>query len=201
MENSFEQSLSSTRFIDANISEPLTIRRIDLATFKGFKFIFLDALTIETRDIYDKISGTFAWEICENKDYCINYIREQCSNKLVFLIISGSFGKDVVPEIHNLPQIYAIYIHCAHVQYHLEWSKQYSKIRVVCNDDDQDLIPRFAFDVAQANIEWGDALFQKNQRDKAKQKFEKALDNLTRYAKNPNPLMIKSIKIKIDQCK
>ena len=55
----------------------------------------------------------------------------------------------------SLPQVYAIYIYCANVNYHLQWAAGYYKVRVVCNDDDKYLIPQFAVDVAQANIDWG----------------------------------------------
>ena len=175
---------------------------IDLASFKGFKFVTLDGFQLETREIYDLISGTFKWEMCESQDdRCMKFVREQCANKRVFLISSGSLGRRVVPSIHELPQIYAIYIYCADVPSNLEWSRKFSKVRVVCNDDDKVLLPQLAVDVAQANVDWGDALFKDAQRDKAKEKYDKAWTNLNLYAKTPDPVMVNSVKSKLDQCK
>ncbi|CAF1072688.1 unnamed protein product [Rotaria sordida] len=186
----------------SNTFLPLPSQTINLATFKGFKFVTLDGLLIETRDIYDKISDTYQWEMCQDQeDRCIAYIRDQCVNKRTFLITSGGLGKNIVPKIHELPQLYAVYIYCADVVYHQEWACKFSKVRVVCNNDDKYLLPQFAVDVAQATIDWGDALVKDGKRDAAKEKFQKALSNLTEYARNPDPTMVNEVKIKLDECR
>ncbi|CAF3746653.1 unnamed protein product [Rotaria sp. Silwood1] len=186
----------------ANTFLPLPAQPIDLTTFKGLKFVALDGLLIETRDIYDQISGTIQWEMCESQeDRCMSYIRDQCANRRTFLMTSGGLGKNVVPKIHDLPQLYAIYIYCADVVHHQEWACKYSKVRVVCNNDDLYLLPQLAVDVAQANIDWGDALLKSGKRDEAKKKFSKADENLTKYAKNPDPTMVNEVKKKLDECK
>jgi hypothetical protein len=182
--------------------KPLPAQAIDLDNFKGFKFVTLDGLQIETREIYDKISGTFQWEVCESQeDRCISFIRDKCGNKRVFIISSGSLGSSIVPQIHELPQVYAIYIYCVNVKYHQEWANNFPKVRVVCDNDDRDLLPRFAVDVAQSNVDWGDALFKKGTHDKAKEKFQLALDKLTNHAPNHDQAMDLEIKKKIEECK
>ena len=157
--------------------QPPAPQPIDLPSFKGLKFVTLDGFQLETREIYDLISGTFKWEMCESQDdRCMKFVREQCANKRVFLVSSGSLGRRVVPSIHDLPQIYAIYIYCSDVPSNLEWSQKFPKVRVVCNDDDKFLLPQLAVDVAQANIDWGDALLKDGQRDKAKEKIRQSMD-------------------------
>jgi hypothetical protein len=181
--------------------QPPPAQTVD-ATFKGFKFVTLDGFQIETREVYDEISGTYQWEMCESQvDRCITYVREQCADRRVFLVASGSLGRQAVPEIDKLPQVYAIYIYCADVKANREWADKHPKVRVVCNNDDQDLLPQFAVDVAQANLEWGEALLKQNKRDLAIKKFEKALTNLTKHAKNPDPAMVAKVKSKIEECK
>jgi len=181
---------------------PLPEQPIDLSTFKGFKFVTLDPLQLETREVYDAISGTFQWEMFENQDdRCIGSIRDDLKNKRVFLISSGSLGAKIVPQIHDLPQIYAIYVYCANVKYHQEWAQKYPKIRVVCDNDDLYLLPQFAVDVAQSNIDWGNALLKQGTRDKAKEKFKLAFDKLNNYARNHDPVMDAEIKKKLDECK
>ncbi|CAF5219427.1 unnamed protein product, partial [Rotaria magnacalcarata] len=125
----------------------------------------------------------------------------KCTNKRTFFISSGGLGKSVIPKIHELPQVYAIYIYCADVIFHQEWASKFSKIRVVCNDDDKVLLPQLAVDVAQANVDWGNALVTEGNRAAAKEKFEKALANLTKYARNPDENMIHQIIRKLDELK
>jgi len=171
-------------------------------SFKGLKFVTLDGFQLETREIYDKISGTFQWEMCESQeDRCISVIRDECGDKRVFVITSGGLGFRVVPAIHDLPQVYAIYIYCVDVEGHRKWSSKFPKVRVVCDNDDRDLLPQFAVDVAQANLEWGELLLKQNKRDAAKKKFDKALENLTKYEKNVDPAMITKVKAKLNECK
>jgi len=187
----------------SNGLQPPPPQPIDLSTFKCLQFVTLDGLQETTRDVYDELSGTFQWEICNDQDdRCIKHIRDECANKRVFFICSGSLGRKSVPVIHDLPQVYAIYIYCADVVSNREWSSKYTKVRVVCNNDDQDLIPQFAVDVAQANIDWGDALVKQGNRDKAKAKYQKALDNLkSKSVRNPDPNMIQKVQAKLDECK
>jgi hypothetical protein len=200
-ENAAQHSSAQGSSAQPTHLQPPQAQPVD-ANFKGLKFITLDGFQLETREVYDQISGTFQWEMCESQDdRCISFVRDQCADKRVFLICSGSLGKKVVPEVHNLPQIYAIYIYCADVKYHREWTNSYTKVRVVCNNDDQDLLPQFAVDVAQANIEWGDALLKQNKRDIAKKKFEKALENLNKYPNTSPPTMINQVKSKLNECK
>jgi len=195
-------SSSSSSSSGAKIWKPLPAQPVDLSTFKGFKFVTLDPLQIETREVYDKISGTFQWEMCESQDdRCISFIREKCVDRRVFIVTSGSLGAKIVPQIHDWPQVYAIYIYCANVKYHEEWSKKYSKVRVVCDNDDLYLLPQFAVDVAQANIDWGNALLKQGTRDKAKEKFQLAYEKLNNYARNHDQAMDVEVKNKLEECK
>ena len=175
---------------------------IDLDSFSGLKFIMCDQLMSVTREIYDKISGTFQWEMCEaDETYCVDYIRNECSTKRVFIIASGSLGKILVPIVHSWPQVYAIYIYCADVDFHRTWSTRYGKVRVVCNDDDKYLLPQLAVDVARANLDWGNALLKQGNKELAKKKFEKALINLTNYTRQRHdPAMEREVHQKLEQC-
>lgn len=180
---------------------PLPPQPIDLSTFKGFKFVTLDPLQLETREVYDEISGTFQWEMFEGQDErCVKTIRDDFKTKRIFLVSSGSLGEIIVPQIHDLPQVYTIYIYCANVKRHREWSQKFSKVRVVCDNDDLYLLPQFAVDVAQANIDWGNAFLQQGTLDKAKEKFKLASDKLKKYAQNHDQTMDEVLKSKLEEC-
>ncbi|UJR15365.1 hypothetical protein I4U23_002314 [Adineta vaga] len=184
------------------IFKSLAAQEIDLNNFTGFRFVTLDGLQDQTRDIYDKISGTIRWVMCEGQDdRCLDVIQNECKDKRVFLITSGSIGSNIVPKIHELPQIYAIYVYCSDVNRHQEWAKNFSKVRIVCNDDDEELLPQFAVDVARANMDWADALQKKGDHEKAKEKYQLALNKLNNHARKHDPAMDAEIQTKLQQCK
>ena len=185
----------------ARVLHPPRAQAMDSKLFNGLKYATLDQFLIESPTIYDLISGTYQWEICAaDEARCIKFIRDDCPTKRVFIITSGSQGKTLIPHIHDLPQVYAIYIHCSNVEYHREWSTQFPKIRIIC-DDDKYLLPQLAVDVAQANLEWGEALLEQGKKDLAKKKFTKALKNLTDYTSGQHdPAFEKEILKRLEEC-
>jgi tetratricopeptide (TPR) repeat protein len=48
-----------------------------------------------------------------------------------FLIVDGIIGQDIVPLIHDIPQLDAIYIFCGNESSHEQWTKKYTKIKGV----------------------------------------------------------------------
>jgi hypothetical protein len=59
-------------------------------------------------------------------------LREQ---RYIFLIVSGSLGDELfVAGLCLMRQIFATYIYCAHLDSHLDWSRDYSEIRGIYND-------------------------------------------------------------------
>ena len=61
---------------------------------------------------------------------CIRFLKEMDKQK-AFVISSGALGRDLVPEIHNIPRVDTIYIFCANKQRHEGWAKQWPKIQGV----------------------------------------------------------------------
>lgn len=50
------------------------------------------------------------------------------SNTPVVLIVSGQMGQELVPRIHNLPQLTGILIFCSNKERNKQWSKSFSKV-------------------------------------------------------------------------
>ncbi|CAF5188674.1 unnamed protein product, partial [Rotaria magnacalcarata] len=59
---------------------------------------------------------------------CIEFLN-RLDNEKVFLILSGSFGQTLVPDIHNMSQVDAIYIFCGNETRHKKWTKQWYKVQ------------------------------------------------------------------------
>ncbi|CAF4257512.1 unnamed protein product [Rotaria sordida] len=61
----------------------------------------------------------------------VNYFKEYieiCDDESVVLIVSGSYGRQIVPEIHNLTQLLAVYVYCANLEPNVQWTKNYTKV-------------------------------------------------------------------------
>jgi tetratricopeptide (TPR) repeat protein len=65
-----------------------------------------------------------------DSDQCIQFINTITDNK-VCMIISGSFGQQIVPRVHNMSQVDSIFIFCGNKIFHEQWSKEWSKIKGV----------------------------------------------------------------------
>ncbi|CAF0944232.1 unnamed protein product [Adineta ricciae] len=63
-------------------------------------------------------------------DACIQFLNSIGDEK-AFVITSGSLGQHLVPEIHGLPQVNAIYIFCGSKSRHETWTKSWSKVKGV----------------------------------------------------------------------
>ena len=61
-------------------------------------------------------------------EQCLTFLQGIRVEK-VFLIVSGSLGRDVVPRIHPMAQVDAIFIFCGDKSRHEEWVKKWPKVK------------------------------------------------------------------------
>ncbi|CAF2603110.1 unnamed protein product [Rotaria sp. Silwood2] len=64
---------------------------------------------------------------------CVNFLRDIKKEK-VFMIVSGSLGQQILPEIHAWPQLDSIYVFCGNPSLHEQWAKTMFKVKGVHND-------------------------------------------------------------------
>ena len=64
----------------------------------------------------------------EDNDKCEQYIR-QISEEKVVLIVSGAFGRQIVPRLHDLPQFSACYVFCQDKKANEQWANKYQKVK------------------------------------------------------------------------
>ncbi|CAF3134546.1 unnamed protein product [Rotaria sp. Silwood2] len=100
---------------------------------QNFLLVWLDTKIDESSDDYlnciKQLRQTFnTIEIFRDTDECIDYISE-LQNEKVFLIISGTLCKTVVPLIHNMVQLYSIYVFCRKEEQYEAWTKDWSKVK------------------------------------------------------------------------
>ncbi|CAF0790413.1 unnamed protein product [Adineta steineri] len=68
--------------------------------------------------------------LCTEPNQCIKALNT-VDKQQAFVITSGSLGQHLVPEIHGMPQLDAIYIFCANKSKHAAWTQNWKKIKGV----------------------------------------------------------------------
>ena len=109
---------------------------------------------------------------------CEKWLKECRTDENIILIVSGKFGKQIVPKVHYLPSIISIYVYCLDVQRNIPWSETYSKIRGVIsstsillkelsnnqvhleNIEDSKALEIYSFDMSTASYIWYELLLE-----------------------------------------
>jgi len=99
---------------------------------KTYTLIWLDANVNNSKEnlkaqqqLRSIISCLFTFD---NDERCLEYISSSSKDARIILITSGSFGRNIVPQIVSLSQIIAIYIYCMDKKANKQWSQQFSKV-------------------------------------------------------------------------
>ena len=69
-------------------------------------------------------------------DDCVAFLAEVQTEK-AFVIVSGSLGEKIVPTLHPMKQVDAIYIFCLDQSRHKEWARTWSKIKGIHTNIEQ----------------------------------------------------------------
>ncbi|CAF0989218.1 unnamed protein product [Adineta steineri] len=116
---------------------PLTSVTSNRRIVQNFLLVWLDSDIDEIKEDYrDAITHlrriVNAINLFTDIDQCINFLNE-IKNEKVFLIVSDTLGKAIMPSIHEISQLDSIYIFCKtqtnHDQWTKQWTKQWSKIK------------------------------------------------------------------------
>jgi hypothetical protein len=110
---------------------------VDNTNDKIFITIWLDA-EVNTNQANQKAQQQLRMSISclktfETKNECDKYIRSTSSEEQLLLIVSGRFGREFVPSIHQLQQIISIYVFCQDVKGNEQWAKAFTKVKqIIC---------------------------------------------------------------------
>lgn len=122
---------SSTTSSIRNTVFPEPARRI----LQNFCLVWLDANFNETNEDLKKSLQSVRRLIAFIKTYtdaqeCIDFLSKLKREK-IFVIVSGSLGQTVIPEIEHLPQLESIYVFCGNEKFHKKWAQKVPKIKGV----------------------------------------------------------------------
>ena len=68
-------------------------------------------------------------ETFDNADDCDKFIRLGHKYSRLVLIVSGQIGRQIVPRIHDLSHIAAIFVYCMNRDANEQWAKNYEKVK------------------------------------------------------------------------
>ncbi|CAF0828725.1 unnamed protein product [Didymodactylos carnosus] len=88
----------------------------------------------------------------DDLEKCEDYIR-QAKNEKIVLIVSGRFGKEIIPRLHDLAQFSACYIYCGNKAANDKWAKAYPKVKGIFVHRDKLICEISTDQVARSKIE------------------------------------------------
>ncbi|CAF0875555.1 unnamed protein product [Didymodactylos carnosus] len=120
----------------------------DLETFS---LLWLDAYvnTADNREVQQKLRTVInCIKTFDSVGPCQEYLERQDENEKILLIVSGSYGRQIVSKIHNLKQVTAIYVYCMNIISHLKWTRQFNKVMMITTSSTE-LIEKLSLDQRQ----------------------------------------------------
>ncbi|CAF4049470.1 unnamed protein product, partial [Rotaria sp. Silwood1] len=110
---------------------PQPARRV----LQNFLLVWLDANLNESNKDFKKSLQQLRHIVASittftNAQECIDFLSAIKKEK-VFMIVSGSLGRQIVPEIEVWPQLESIYVFCANQSIHEQWTRNIAKVKGV----------------------------------------------------------------------
>jgi hypothetical protein len=123
------QSSSALLTLPASPISPLETKIQRLETFQ---FVWLDPhvhTDVENQATYNTLQQILTHvRVFNDCTACEQWLKNYCAEERIILIVSGKFGKTIVPLIHDLGSIVAIYIYCLNRTRHEGWARKYAKV-------------------------------------------------------------------------
>ncbi|CAF1278660.1 unnamed protein product [Adineta steineri] len=132
----------------ASSSSDVSHSKSDEMHLEIFCLLWLDASssTKEGRDTEPKLRSIINHlKKFHDTAQCQKYIHERSTKERVVMIVSGRFGREIVPSIHHLRQVISIYVYCMDKAGNEKWTRNYKKIKAVVTDLDE-LVSRIKAD-------------------------------------------------------
>ena len=113
---------------------PRPMRRV----LQNFLLVWLDANFNESTADFKKSlkylrQVVASVETFTDAEECVKFL-DQIQKEKAFMIVSGSLGQQVVPEIESKPQLEAVYVFCWNKSAHEAWASKIPKVKGVYTD-------------------------------------------------------------------
>ncbi|CAF2078155.1 unnamed protein product [Rotaria magnacalcarata] len=130
-----ESTVNTIRKTTATVRSTSVLPRYIRRVIKNFLLVWLDANLDESKQDF-KNSLTNLQQLVvsirtfTDAEQCIRFIKDTKEEKIV-LIISGSLGQTVIPNICACSQLDSIYVFCSNQSVHEQWTKDVLKVKGV----------------------------------------------------------------------
>ncbi|CAF0820684.1 unnamed protein product [Didymodactylos carnosus] len=74
--------------------------------------------------------------VFDNTDECLNFLTDLKDQKIA-LIVSGSYGRRIVPLVHDFRYLTSVYVYCINKSANEQWAKGYPKVKGVFTTSDE----------------------------------------------------------------
>ncbi|CAF1555162.1 unnamed protein product, partial [Adineta steineri] len=133
-ENFASASISGASNTTLTTTAPLTRQRMT----QNYLLVWVDASIDQTSKVCKNTLAQLRTVVNDvtmytQPDECMQFL-DNLNDEKAFLIIPGYQGQHLIPEIHDMPSLNAIYIFCNNISYHQQWAKDWNKIKGVHNN-------------------------------------------------------------------
>ncbi|CAF4410171.1 unnamed protein product, partial [Adineta steineri] len=113
----------------------LPISSSNIEHLETFIIVWLDS-NINKNQLLQKLLRQYITCLVTFNDLklCEQWIKTRLNNEKILFIVSGALGQRIIPNIHQLQSIIAIYVFCLHPEYHTIWTRNYSKIHGIISE-------------------------------------------------------------------
>ncbi|CAF4738453.1 unnamed protein product [Rotaria sp. Silwood2] len=195
--SSTSKNISSNTYLsiktDASTGTSTSVRKHPI--IQNFLVVWLDPKIDESvndfRNSLAKLRGIAkSINTFTNAVHCIEYLKK-ASNGGALLIIAGSIGQKIVPEIHALSQLKSIFVFCRKRAYHEQWAKDWSKISGVYTKITplcqamQEEVEKCAYTTTAMTFDMSNALHKKSSITD----LPRSMTNISNKSKHQTPLV------------
>ena len=122
-------------------TEPTVVtsnQRISLRLIQNVLLIWLDRdIDEDNADFRNSLTQlrrvVYTIKTYTDPDQCVQFL-QTIKNDKVCIIVSGSLGEHIVPQLHDITQVDTVFVFCANEQRHKQWANKWPKINGVFTD-------------------------------------------------------------------
>ncbi|CAF0849225.1 unnamed protein product [Didymodactylos carnosus] len=114
-------------------TEHLSVFSLERVNLESYQLVWLGSNINSIEEGYSTVTVKGLRKIVDytklfdNVNRCKAYI-QQTNDTITFLVCSEQLGEIFIPQIHDLENIWSIYIYCNNKEYHQQWTTKYSKV-------------------------------------------------------------------------
>ena len=106
---------------------------LEYNNLETYSILWLDPLVTDTREYVDaqqRLRTSINYiRTFKNTDDCEQYIQSVPAQDRIIFIVNNQLGQDLVPRIHQLRQIFSIYIYSTDNKRSGQWTKEFKKVK------------------------------------------------------------------------